>query len=108
MDRRAKTLAAGSVRPRAIRVRLRGRAAREIVDFKFRPGPPTATTTTRAATTSGAYAAYYHAMRARGVLLPPSQNEVMFVSTAHGDDDVALTCEAIDASLRALRAEGVV
>jgi glutamate-1-semialdehyde aminotransferase len=32
----------------------------------------------------------------------------MFLSTAHGDEDVAFTAAAIDASLRALRADGVV
>jgi glutamate-1-semialdehyde aminotransferase len=47
-------------------------------------------------------------MRARGVLLPPSHNEVMFLSTAHGDDDVALTAAAIAESLRELRAHGIV
>jgi glutamate-1-semialdehyde aminotransferase len=40
------------------------------------------------------------------VLLPPSHNEVMFLSTAHGDDDVAATIDAFDAALRELRAEG--
>jgi glutamate-1-semialdehyde 2,1-aminomutase len=47
-------------------------------------------------------------MRERGVLLPPSHNEVMFLSTAHSDDDVALTIAAADASLRAMRAEGII
>ena len=53
-----------------------------------------------------AYAAFYHAARARDVLLPPSHNEVMFLSTAHGDDDVAATIDAFDAALRELRSEG--
>jgi glutamate-1-semialdehyde 2,1-aminomutase len=52
------------------------------------------------------FAAYYHAMRARGILLAPSQNEVMFLSTEHSDGDIEATIVAIDASLRALRAEG--
>jgi len=109
MDRRARILADG------IRATLRDLGLDyavlqrdSIVDFKFRPGPPTRSYDDQARDDQRAYAAFYHAMRARGVLLPPSHNEVMFVSTAHGDADVELTVDAIDASLRALRAEGVV
>ncbi len=60
-----------------------------IVDFMFREGPEK-------------YAAYYHAMRDRGVLLPPSQNEVMFLSTAHTARDIDDTLLAIDESLELL------
>jgi glutamate-1-semialdehyde 2,1-aminomutase len=60
-----------------------------IVDFMFREGPEK-------------YAAYYHAMRDRGVLLPPSQNEVMFLSTAHTAHDIDDTLRAIDESLELL------
>ncbi|MBV8580686.1 MAG: glutamate-1-semialdehyde 2,1-aminomutase [Candidatus Eremiobacteraeota bacterium] len=109
MDRRARILADG------IRATLRDLGLDyavvqrdSIVDFKFRPGPPTRSYDDQARDDQRAYAAFYHAMRARGVLLPPSHNEVMFVSTAHGDADVALTVDAVDASLRALRAEGIV
>ena len=35
----------------------------------------------------------------RGILLPPSQNEVMFLSTAHTHADVDETIEAIDSVL---------
>jgi glutamate-1-semialdehyde aminotransferase len=35
----------------------------------------------------------------RGILLPPSQNEVMFVSTAHVAEDIGETLTAIRASL---------
>ena len=79
-----------------------------IVDFKFRPGPPTRSYDDQQRDDQRAYAAFYHALRARGVLLPPSHNEVLFLSTAHGDADVAFTAEAIDASLRELRADGVI
>jgi glutamate-1-semialdehyde 2,1-aminomutase len=79
-----------------------------IVDFKFRAGPPTRSYDDQQRDDQQAYAAFYHAMRERGVLLPPSHNEVMFLSTAHGDHDVTLTAEAVDASLRDLRARGVV
>jgi glutamate-1-semialdehyde 2,1-aminomutase len=79
-----------------------------IVDFKFRPGPPTRSYDDQQRDDQQAYAAFYHAMRERGVLLPPSHNEVMFLSTAHGDRDVTLTAEAADASLRTMRARGIV
>jgi len=66
-----------------------------IVDFKFRAGAPNRNYDDALAADKQAYAAYYRAMLARGVLLPPSQNEVMFVSTAHGDDDIDQTLDAI-------------
>jgi glutamate-1-semialdehyde 2,1-aminomutase len=78
-------------------------ALESIVDFKFRPGPPTRDYDDQARADAGAYAAYYHAMRERGVLLPPSQNEVMFLSTAHTLADVDVTLAAVDDAFLALR-----
>ena len=46
-------------------------------------------------------------MMARGVLFHPSQDENLFVSTAHSDDDIAFTLEAADASVRAIVAAGL-
>jgi len=47
---------------------------------------------------------FFHAMLERGVYLPPSQFEAAFVSTAHSDDDVALTIAAArEAFAEALR-----
>ena len=62
---------------------MRSFSDESVVDFKFRPGPPARTTTMLGEPIREAYAAYYRAMIARGILLPPSQNEVMFLSTAH-------------------------
>ena len=70
-----------------------------IVDFKFRPGPPNRNYDDARAADKAAYGRYYHAMRERGILLPPSQNEVMFVSTAHTNADVDQTLDAIERSL---------
>jgi glutamate-1-semialdehyde 2,1-aminomutase len=70
-----------------------------IVDFKFRAGPANRNYDDAREADRDAYARYYGAMLARGVLLPPSQNEVMFLSTAHTPDDVQETLEAIDGSL---------
>ncbi|MEA2690530.1 MAG: glutamate-semialdehyde -aminomutase [Candidatus Eremiobacteraeota bacterium] len=109
MERRARTLA------EAIRTTLRelglGYAVvqtESIVDFKFRAGPPTRSYDDQRRDDQRAYAAFYHALRERGVLLPPSHNEVMFLSVAHEDHDVAFTANAIDSALRELRAKGVV
>ena len=67
-----------------------------IVDFKFRAGPPNRNYDDARAADKAAYAKYYHAMRDRAILLPPSQNEVMFVSTAHTADDIDETLTAIN------------
>ena len=77
-----------------------------IVDLKFRPGPPTRNYDDALRADAAAFAAYYHALRKRGILLAPSQNEVMFLSTEHTDADVAETIAAAGESLRELRAEG--
>jgi glutamate-1-semialdehyde 2,1-aminomutase len=78
-----------------------------IVDFKFRPGPPNRNYDDARAADTSLYAAYYHAMRARGILLPPSQNEVMFLSTEHTAADVAETLVAIDESFAELAERGI-
>ncbi|HZZ01168.1 MAG TPA: glutamate-1-semialdehyde 2,1-aminomutase [Candidatus Baltobacteraceae bacterium] len=70
-----------------------------IVDFKFRAGAPNRNYDDALAADKSRYARYYREMLARGVLLPPSQNEVMFVSTAHTETDVDETLDAIGASL---------
>ncbi len=70
-----------------------------IVDFKFRAGAPNRNFDDARAADKAAYSRYYRAMLERGVLLPPSQNEVMFVSVAHTPGDVDATLAAADASL---------
>ncbi len=73
-----------------------------IVDFKFRAGEPNRNYDDARRADKALYRRYYDAMLARGILLPPSQNEVMFVSTAHTEIDVDETISAIDASLAAM------
>jgi glutamate-1-semialdehyde 2,1-aminomutase len=73
-----------------------------IVDFKFRPGPPNRNYDDALAADKQRYAAYYHEMRNRHILLPPSQNEVMFVSTAHSNGDIDETLIAMEQSLEAI------
>ncbi|MDQ2663349.1 MAG: glutamate-1-semialdehyde 2,1-aminomutase [Candidatus Eremiobacteraeota bacterium] len=77
-------------------------AHESIVDFAFRPGCAARNYDDARAADRERYALYYHAMRDRGILLPPSQNEVMFVSTAHADQEIDRTLEAIEESLAAI------
>ncbi len=107
MDARARLLADG------MRTVLEGFGLRypvtqleSIVDLKFRPGPAPRNYDEATEADAGLFAAYYHAMRSRGVLLAPSQNEVMFLSSEHGPEEIARTLRAMEESLRELRASG--
>ncbi len=70
-----------------------------VVDFKFRAGGPTRNYDDARAANKTAYAAYYRRMRERGILLAPSVNEVMFLSTAHTATDVDETLAAVERSV---------
>jgi glutamate-1-semialdehyde 2,1-aminomutase len=48
---------------------------------------------------TAAYARFFHAMRQRGVFLPPAQFEAWFVSTAHSETDLRRTVRAVGESL---------
>jgi len=74
-----------------------------MVDFKFRPGPPARNFDEAKENDTRAFAAYYHAMRERGVLLAPSPNELMFLSTGHGAREVERTLSAVREALGSLR-----
>ncbi len=73
-----------------------------MVDFAFRPGAPVRDFEERAAADRNAFAAYYHAMRERGILIAPSSNELMFLSTAHGEREIEATLAAVDGAFDAL------
>jgi glutamate-1-semialdehyde 2,1-aminomutase len=73
-----------------------------MVDFAFRPGPPVRNYDERSQADKARFAAYYHAMRERDILLAPSPNELMFLSTEHGAAEIDATLEAIDASFATL------
>jgi glutamate-1-semialdehyde 2,1-aminomutase len=70
-----------------------------IVDFKFRAGAGNRNFDDALSADKAAYATYYRGMLDRGILLPPSQNEVMFLSTAHIAGDVDETLAAIAGTL---------
>ncbi len=48
------------------------------------------------------YAAFFRQMLARGIFLPPSQFEAIFVSLAHGDEEIQQTVEAARESLASI------
>lgn len=48
------------------------------------------------------FARYYRGMIEEGIFLPPSQFEGVFLSTAHTDDDIAKTLDAVDKVFRSL------
>jgi glutamate-1-semialdehyde 2,1-aminomutase len=54
----------------------------------------------------GAYAAFFHAMLARGVYLPPSAYEAWFVSAAHDDRAVQAVLDALPDAARAAAEAG--
>ena len=72
-----------------------------IVDFKFRAGRAAQNYDDACSADRTAFARYCAAMLEGGVLLAPSQNEVMFVSTAHTAQDVDETLAAAEFALGA-------
>lgn len=51
------------------------------------------------------YSRFFREMLKRGIYLPPSQYETIFVSSAHGDEELDVTAKAVRASMLAI-AEG--
>jgi glutamate-1-semialdehyde 2,1-aminomutase len=45
------------------------------------------------------YAAFFHGLLKHGVYFPPSQFETCFLSTAHGEEEIALTLRAVEETL---------
>jgi glutamate-1-semialdehyde 2,1-aminomutase len=64
----------------------------------FAPGPMTDFAEVKRSDTKR-YAKFFHAMRERGVFLPPAQFEAWFVSMAHSDADLRRTARAASESL---------
>jgi len=51
------------------------------------------------------FRSYYQKMAARGVFLPPSQFEGLFLSIAHTDEDIERTIEAVELTFKELQVE---
>jgi glutamate-1-semialdehyde 2,1-aminomutase len=65
-----------------------------MIDFMFRHGMPHRNLREASEADPNAYARFYHEMCKRGILLPPSQMEVMFVTASHSDADIEATLSA--------------
>ncbi|HRC56273.1 MAG TPA: aspartate aminotransferase family protein, partial [Kofleriaceae bacterium] len=65
----------------------------------FSPGPVTDYASAKTANTD-TFARFFRGMRARGVFLPPSQYEAMFVSLAHSEADIDAVIAAAHEALR--------
>ncbi|HJW13270.1 MAG TPA: glutamate-1-semialdehyde 2,1-aminomutase [Thermoanaerobaculia bacterium] len=74
--------------------------AGSLLTLFFAPGPMTDFTSVKRSDTKR-YAAFFHAMRERGVFLPPAQFEAWFVSTAHTEADLRRTAKAAGEGLEA-------
>jgi glutamate-1-semialdehyde 2,1-aminomutase len=66
----------------------------------FAGGPMTDFASVKRSDTSR-YASFFHAMRERGIFLPPAQFEAWFLSTAHTDAELARTARRAGESLEA-------
>jgi glutamate-1-semialdehyde 2,1-aminomutase len=64
----------------------------------FAPGPSSDYASVKKCDTA-AYSRFFHAMRERGVFLPPAQFEAWFVSTSHSQADLRRTAKAVGESL---------
>lgn len=70
-----------------------------MVDFMFQTGMPHRNLREAKEADAKAYARYYHAMLDRGILLPPSQMELMFLTASHSEADVEATLAAAERAL---------
>jgi glutamate-1-semialdehyde 2,1-aminomutase len=65
-----------------------------IVDFMFRTGPAHRNMREAVEADAQSFARYYRRMLKRGILVAPSQMEVMFLTASHTDADIELTLDA--------------
>jgi glutamate-1-semialdehyde 2,1-aminomutase len=70
--------------------------------FTFANGQAVTNYKTARKSDTNRFAAFFRLMLERGILLPPSQFEALFVSAAHSDDDIDRTLQASRESLRAI------
>ncbi|HEX6940353.1 MAG TPA: glutamate-1-semialdehyde 2,1-aminomutase [Longimicrobiales bacterium] len=100
LERRGRTLVEGVLdAARALGVPATGGAFGGMWGVHFVEGPVRSFEDAKRADTA-LFGRYFHAALRRGVFLPPSAFEACFLSTAHTDEDVAFTVEALRAALR--------
>jgi len=95
-----ETLLADAIAGLGLSGRLCVTRSGSLLTLFFAPGPMRNFEDVRRSDTKR-YAAFFHAMRERGIFLPPAQFEAWFLSTAHSDADVRRTARAAGESLRA-------
>jgi glutamate-1-semialdehyde 2,1-aminomutase len=93
-------LLAGEISKLGLRDRVNLARVGSLLTLFFGPGPMTDFASVKRCDTKR-YAAFFHAMRERGVSLPPAQFEAWFVSTAHTEADLRRTARAAGESLAA-------
>lgn len=75
--------------------------AGSLLTLFFAPGPVSDYAAAKKSDT-GRFAGFFREMLNRGVLLPPSQFEALFVSSAHSDADIDATISAARESVAAV------
>ncbi len=95
-----ESLLAQEILRRGLSDRLCLTRAGSLLTLFFAPGPIESFTDAKRSDTRR-YAVFFHAMRERGIFLPPAQFEAWFVSTAHGEADLRRTARAAGESLEA-------
>jgi glutamate-1-semialdehyde 2,1-aminomutase len=94
LEKQSATLIQGVLaKAKEHRVPLTANRVGSMLTWFFQPGP-VHDWDTAAKSDTQAFAAFHRAMLDRGVYLPPSQFEALFVSAAHTDGDIARTIEA--------------
>jgi len=95
-----ESLLAAEIETRGLSERLSLARCGSLLTLFFAPGPLRDFASVKRADT-GRYAVFFHAMRERGVFLPPAQFEAWFVSTAHTEADLRRTARMAGLSLTA-------
>ena len=94
LEKQSAALAEGVLaKAKKHRVPLAFNRVGSMLTWFFQPGPVHDWDTASKSDTQ-AFAAFHRAMLDRGIYLPPSQYEALFVSAAHTDGDIARTVEA--------------
>jgi glutamate-1-semialdehyde 2,1-aminomutase len=93
-----ETLLAGEIERLGLAQRVCLVRVGSLLTLYFAPGPMTDFASVKRSDTRR-FAAFFHAMRERGVFLPPAQFEAWFLSTAHSDSDLRRTARMAGESL---------
>ena len=103
LSQKGKLLAEG-LRSALLGTRIQGQVNQvgSLLTLFFASSPVTDYSTAKQSDAS-LFARFFRGMLERGILLPPSQYEALFISTAHSSDDIQRTIVAAKASLTAAR-----